>query len=192
MSKRTPLKPAAGLSRSSEIPPPPPHRPRPPAAAESLSPSTASAAATPELPVPSPSEPVARPEPARRSKKPRRRVPAGSPASSVPLTMTLPVPLIERVRTEARASGKSHGDTVLTVVAEQRNRLPALVEKLQSTEQVGMFVMSGGRRDPEPLANLAISTSASNIQRLEELATECRARSLSQLVRAALVGKYGE
>lgn len=191
MSARNQLSPA-GLggppARKKPVIPPPP-RPTvssPPAPVPTTDAEPVAPAAAP----PAPSHSAAQEMPRRTKRGVSRRAPAGSPDSSIPISLLLPVEQANWVR-EQHHSGTTHANIILSAIAAQKDRLPALVAKLknQTMTDDGLFVLSSERRVTVQTTQLQISTLRANIDTLDDLVAKMKASSRSELVRAALHGQ---
>lgn len=174
---RSRMRPVTGLRRTDSLPPPPP-RPQP-------------TAPVPEAP---PKAAKSRQEPAES--KPRRPASRGQPGAARasdraeiirPISISMPVSLVERFKAHARTTGTSHPDLLMDAVLAQRDRLGDLVAQARpEPPRDELFVRNIRRGGGELTHTLPLRMKSTNVDAIDKLVTEHGAENRSQLCTAAL------
>lgn len=187
MSERIPMPAANGLS-SRSAPPPPPRR-RDTETTSDPAAGTAEASASLDL--------VATPKTRRRRPRDRQHDITHMTATS----FTIPFPLIEKVKDEARELGCPQYQVLFMAFESERDRLKELVQRditaIQAAEKAALApkpVDSNGmfnnartsRYHPEPSGSLTLRLREENLLVLDNLVLTTQAANRSQLCRVVL------
>lgn len=155
---RTPLAPAAGLSRAASIPPPPPRR---------------SAAATGG-------------GRQRSGKRPETRAQASTEAETMrAISLSVPASLVAQFKKRARAEDCSQPDLLMDAITIAKDDLGDLLADHGGATSDGLFVRRH-RPASEPTAVVSLRMLASNVKVIDELVAQHGASSRSALCVAAL------
>lgn len=180
MTDRTPLTAVPGLARTSSLPPPPPRRSRPEASESRTTPSTD---AHTEAPV---AARIQR-QPSKPERQPRRAEDRAANVT-VPVTLSLPVTLVQRLKKYAKANEASYASIVMDAIVSSRDELALLVSRLRPDEESdGIFVRTTPRKAEDRTA-ISFRTRKANVTAIDNLAAsdEISAENRSQLCHAAL------
>lgn len=168
MSERTPMNAISGLSRIAAVPPPPPRPKR-----EEHDPDQV---ATQDAPQPAPA----------KKRQVQERKANTSAAATRPITLSLPVSLLVRVKERARRDSIAQYDVLLDAIVSTQAQLGELIKNPEVVED-GLFVRrSANRAASEPLTTLALRMLTSNVDAIDQLVHQHRAESRSALCVAAL------
>ncbi len=186
---RRPMKPA-GLGRATVPPPPPrqmpvpPPRPQQPEPAPSAEvPASAPIATNPTTPAEV--AVTATHEDATDAPQSRRRAHSYADDIAVPITLSLPGPLIKWVR-EQRTTDQTVADVVLRAIVNNLDSLSDRVFELRNhSRKEGGFTLSAPKSELV-IGPLQIHTRTSNLKEIDRLVTQYGAENRSQLVRAAI------
>lgn len=179
MTDRTPLSAVPGLSRTSSLPAPPPRRAR--SSESSTRPSSTEIRSTP-------------PEPARgerqspKSGRQPKRAEDQTANVTVPVTLSLPIALVQRLKRYAKEHEAPYANVVMDAIVAHRDQLADLVSRLRPDEESdGIFVRTAPRKQEER-TTISFRTRRANVTALDELAAsdEVLAQNRSQLCHAAL------
>lgn len=179
MTDRTPLAAVPGLARKTSLPPPPP-RPTKPVPNEA-GPSSA------EVRSARPAPPRVQRQPSKSERQPRRAEDQTANVT-VPVTLSLPITLVQRLKRYAKAHEAPYASVVMDSIVSNRDQLPLLVSRLRPDEESdGIFVRKAPRKI-EDRTTISFRTRKANVVALDELAAsdEVRAENRSQLCHAAL------
>jgi hypothetical protein len=177
MTERPSLSAVPGLKRTSALPGPPPRKSRANTAPDE--PLTSSPVAATALPTPSPKE--------GKSRTPRR---VNEPAANslVPVTLSLPVPVVQRLKRYAKDHDLAYANVIMDAIVAHRDELGTLVSHLRpNVASDGIFVRTTPRKSAER-TTLSFRTRRANVVALDELweSDEIAAENRSQLCHAAL------
>lgn len=182
MTERPQLSAVAGLKRASALPGPPPRRPRPSSAPDEAAIPSPVAAVTESAAAPSPSV-----KGAKQRSAPRRASDAAA-NSLVPVTLSLPVPVVQRLKRYAKDHDLAYANIIMDAIVAHRDELGALVSHLRpDVASDGIFVRTTPRKSPER-TTLSFRTRRANVVALDELweSDDIAAENRSQLCHAAL------
>lgn len=177
MSDRAPLSAVPGLSRTAALPPPPARRP---AAASTAIDTPASNVEFKHQPAVEAVRPAAKPAP-RRSSAPPKSPPVQT------TTLSLPIDLIEALRSRARAERIGQTEVLLDAITAAHDQLGELVQQNDVRPvQDGPFLRTKAPSSHAPSATLTVRLLAANRDAIDELVEKNEARSRSALCAAAL------
>lgn len=106
----------------------------------------------------------------------------------MPVTLSLPVALVQRLKRYAKAHDASYASVVMDAIVSNRDELALLVSRLRPDEESdGIFVRTTPRK-LEERTTISFRTRRANVGALDELAAsdEILAENRSQLCHAAL------
>ena len=180
MTERPQLSAVAGLKRANALPGPPPRKPRPSRAPD-------------ETVIPSPVASVTESAPAPPAKGPRqrtapRRANDAAANSLVPVTLSLPVAVVQRLKRYAKEHDLAYANIIMDAIVAHRDELAALVSHLRpDVASDGIFVRTTPRKSADR-TTLSFRTRRANVVALDDLweSDEIAAENRSQLCHAAL------
>lgn len=179
MTARQPLAPVTGLKRTSSLPPPPPRaRPRDHDANEATTTSSTTARST--------AQPVAVAPGRPQESGPQRDTSADTVRA---ISLSLPLPLVEALKSRARAERITHAEVLMDAVTAQHGNLTALIDNARPHTQTGTLFTRRQRQDNAPIyVALSLRMMARNVSALDALTQQHDADSRSQLCAVALTG----
>lgn len=182
MSERPSLSAVPGLKRANALPGPPPRKPR-----VNPTPGDALKSSPPAANTESAAISTAPPKEVKQPRTPRR---ASDPAANslVPVTLSLPVPLVQRLKRYAKDHELAYANVIMDAIVAHRDELGALVAHLRpNVASDGIFVRTTPRKSAER-TTLSFRTRRANVIALDELweSEEIAAENRSQLCHAAL------
>ena len=107
---------------------------------------------------------------------------------TVPVTLSLPVTLVQRLKRYAKAHDTSYASVVMDAIVSNRDELAVLVSRLRPDEESdGIFVRKAPRKVEDRTA-ISFRTRKANVAAIDDLASsdEILAENRSQLCHAAL------
>lgn len=173
---RQPMAPVAGLTRATALPSPPPRPTR------TSTPSTVEAIAGP-----------VRAAPVRDARSPAAKTrPRSEEAATMrAVTLSLPVQLIQEVRSRAKREGTSQPDVLMDALVATQERLTELLGRdgnAPATRSDGLFTRHAGTASTseDPLGTLTVRMLSTNVRVIDDLVQAHDAPSRSALCASAL------
>lgn len=179
MTARQPLAPVTGLKRTSSLPPPPPRsRRRDQDANETTTNPSTTARITAQ---PGAVAPVGQQEGGPQ------RDPSVDTIRAI--SLSLPLPLVEALKSRARAERITHAEVLMDAVTAQQGNLTELIDNAKPHTQTDALFTRRQRQGGAPIyVALSLRMMSRNVSALDALTQQHDADSRSQLCAAALTG----